>query len=71
MQVTALEMLIQCFSHVGHQESNTLFIANEKETIDSLIPLRIYGKVPAEYVELDTPPLFQGKGNDEFLYYIA
>jgi len=45
--------------------------ANEKETIDSLIPLRIYGKVPAEYVELDTPPLFQGKDNDEFLYYIA
>ena len=62
MQVTALEMLIQYFSHVGHQESNILFIAHAAES-DRFTPIipgsgfqKHLGTVVGLRSSLDIPP---------------
>ena len=44
---------------------------SNKETIDALIPLRIYGSLPKHSTLFDTPPLFKGKEKDEFMLFIA
>lgn len=43
----------------------------QKEPIESLIPLRIYGKMPKNFTGMDTPPLFKGKDKDEFMHFIT
>ena len=62
MQVTTLEMLIQYFSHVEYQESNTLFIAHAAES-DRFAPVKPgggfqkhLGTVVGLRSSLDIPP---------------
>jgi len=43
----------------------------DKMSIDSLIPLRIYGAPPKNMTGMDTPPLFRGKEKEEFIAYVV
>ena len=43
----------------------------DKMSIDSLIPLKIYGAPPKNMTGMDTPPLFRGKEKEEFIAYVV